>query len=43
MFNETGCINCAEVLSRKRTGNLSFGELQVVDDLERDALLERCC
>lgn len=44
MFNETGCItsaDTAERLSREGTGNLPFGELQVLDDFERNALPER--
>lgn len=38
MFSETGCINSADTAdwrSREGTGNFPFGELQVIDDLER--------
>lgn len=44
VFNETGCINSADTAersSRERTANLPFGELHVIDDLKRNALLER--
>lgn len=43
-FNETGGINSADTterLSREKPGNLPFGELQVIDDLERNILLEK--
>lgn len=40
VFTEIGCINSADIAdwwSGEGTGNLPFGELQVIDDLERSA------